>query len=344
MTLLRIVLQLILFLRLVGGTAAGSGGVSKTVNDQENDVLESFMDDPLVNFARVKAIENLCDRISLGYELKNVFSNAHGPKRNFLDLLFSRHFQVVDERKIEIAIYLYKQLSGCYGEIVNKTRMVFCLQPVKFVRALEKDPEWQSLIKGLSLEWESFLPGITQLSTSGFEGEVREYAFLLHREWERKIKVVEAFIHDPVTNYEKMRTWDNLSYWFDEYANTLGNNADAYSLIDDFLKEHFKKIDERKIEILIHMVARLGGGIIAELVAEETAKIFCLHPEMFVKALERTDEWRRVIDGLLGQGSEHLSKALIKLGDTEFEKQLKNYVAEKVRKNGGCYGLWSGRP
>ncbi|MBE3143274.1 MAG: hypothetical protein IMZ61_05020 [Planctomycetes bacterium] len=332
MTLLRIIIQLILVLILVGCPAAGSGRVPKIANDQETDVLESFMVDPVGNFDRVKAIENLCDRISLGYELKHVFSDARGPKRNFLDLLFSRHFQEVDERKIEIAIYLYKQLSGCYGEIVNKTRMVFCLQPAKFVRALEKDPEWQSMIEGLSLEWESFSPGLSQLSTSEFEGEVRDYAFLLHREWERKIKVVEAFIHDPVKNIDKIWTWNNLSYWFNKYAETLGKDAYAYSLIDDFLKEHFQEIDERKIEILIHLVARCGGGIISALIAEETAKIFWLHPEKFVKALERTDEWRRVIDGLSGGGPEYLSKALIKLGNTEFEKQLKNYVAERIKK------------
>jgi len=331
MTLLKIIIQLILVLIIVGCPAARSGGVPKSANDQKTDVLESFLDDPVGSFDRVKAIENLCDRISK-YDRKHVFLDARGQGQNFLDLLFSRHFQEVDERKIEIAIYLYKQMGDCYGEITTKTRTIFCLQPAKFVKALGKDPEWQSVIEGLSLEWESFLPGLSQLSTSGFEGEVRDYAFRLHREWERRIKVVEAFIHDPVKNSEKIWTWDNLSYWFSEYSETIGKDIMGYSLIDDFLKEHFREIDERKTEILIHLVERCGGGVLAGLISEETAKIFWLHPEIFVKVLERTDEWREVIDMLSGEGHEYLSEAMKKLGDTEFEKQLKKYVAERKKR------------
>lgn len=231
-------------------------------------------------------------------------------------------------RKIEIVIYLYRHLSGCYGEIVNKTRMIFSLQPKLFVRALECEPGWRSMIDGLSLNWESFSPGLSRLGDSGFEREVKDYALSLHGEREQKINIIEAFLNDPVANFDKIRMWDDICYWISEYGDKL--DKDGYFLLVGFLENHFEEVDERKIEILIHMVP-LCWGAYGELLSDETATVFWLHTQIFVKVLERADEWKTVIDKISMIGWSDFSKGLLKLGDTEFEKEIKKYV-EEIRK------------
>lgn len=336
--LVRIIVFLIVVLFQIGNPLILYGLHSSATGDQEADDLEAFLEDPVANFDRIKAIANLCDRIISGYELKR------GPRQGFLDLLFTRHFQEVDERKIEIVIYLYRHLSGCYGEIGDKTRMIFCLRPEMFVRVLENEPEWRSMIDGLSLKWESFSPGLSRLGDLKFEREVKEYALFLHTEREQKIKIVEAFINDPVANFERIRTWNDICYWISKYEDLLYKDKEPGELLMDiFLKAQFQEIDEKKIEILVYMVPRCSGAY-GELLSDETAKVFWLHPQMFVKVLERTAEWKDVIDDISMLGWGYFWKGLLKLGDTKFEKELKNYVAEKIRKNGACYGLWSGRP
>jgi hypothetical protein len=79
------------------------------------------------------------------------------------------------------------------------------------------------------------------------------------------------------------------------------------------------------------MVPRCSGAY-GELLSDETAKVFWLHPQMFVKVLERTAEWKDVIDDISMLGWGYFWKGLLKLGDTKFEKELKNYVADKTKK------------
>ncbi len=293
---------------------------------QETDDLEAFLEDPVANFDRLKAIPNLCDRVIQGYELKRAFQGPRGPRPDFLDLLFSRHFQEFDEKKIEIVIYLNRNLWRCYGKIWEKTGMIFGLQPEMFVRVLEHEAEWRDVIDGLSLKWESFSAPLRRLGDSGFEREVKDYAFSIHGERDQKINIIKAFLCDPVLNFEKTKSWDDICSWIYRYGEKI--KKDGYSIMSCFLETHFEEVDEKKIEILIHMVP-LCWGEPGPLLSEKTARIFGFQTQLFIKVLERSDKWKEVIDKISMMGWGDFSRGLLNLGDTEFEKKIKKHVEER---------------
>jgi hypothetical protein len=305
-------------------------------DDQRTGDLGAFLEDPVANFNRIKEIPNLCDRIISEYELKQIPQGSREPRQGFLDLLFTRHFQEVDEKKIQIAIYLYRHLRGCYGEIVDKIEMVFCLQPVMFVTELANEKDWQNIIDGLSMKWGAFSVGLCRLGDSEFEREVKGYAILKHMEREQKISLIEAFFVDPVMYFERIRTWDDVCEWIGQYEDQLcGDEGSGQLLMQKFLESHFQEVDEKKIEILIHLVTRCHGAY-GELLSDETAKNFWLHSQMFINILEKTEDWKRVIDKISMLSWSYFSRGLMELGDTEFEKSLKEYIGKKIKKDSEC--------
>ncbi|MBN2256852.1 MAG: hypothetical protein JW704_03390, partial [Anaerolineaceae bacterium] len=243
--------------------------------------------------------------------------------------LYGRHFQDVDEKKMQIVVYLYRQLRSCYGDIVNKTIATIGLNPTIFISVLEREPDWESIVEGLSLEWESFLPILGRLGDTEFAQEVKNQAFRAHEGRDQKIEIIAAFLNDPVMLFDKVRTWDDIGFWIGQYGDRLYTEGRLTEpIIDVFIRTHFQEIDEKKIEILMHLLLR-SGGFIGEMLSDETAKIFMLHPSVFIKVLERTEDWQRVVDKISMLSWNNFHNGLMRLGDTEFEKSLRKYINDK---------------
>lgn len=299
---------------------------------EDSNVFHRFLSDPISNFDRIKAIPNLCDRL-LGYELEQVRQGIKAPGQGFLDALFLYNFQEVDERKIEIVIYLYKQLRRCYSEIVEKTNSTFCLQPAMFVRMLEKESDWRDVVNGLSSKWRSFSPGIGRLGDSEFEREVKEYALLLHAEREHKMKLVGVFLNEPVKNFDKIKSWNDICVWISRYEDQLHEDeGSSESAMDRFIETQFQEIDEDKTKILVFLVLNCQGAN-GELLADKAAKVFSQYTGLFIRVLSETNEWKTVVDEISMLGWGDFSKGLAKLGDTSFEREIKKYVWDRIKRD-----------
>ena len=87
-------------------------------------------------------------------------------------------------------------------------------------------------------------------------------------------------------------------------------------------REHFQVVDEPRTEILVHMMLHCGSGVYAELLAGQAAWMFRARPDLFVRVLERTPRWKDVVNDLYTD----VRKELEALGNSEFERRIKEYV------------------
>ncbi len=184
-------------------------GVSLRTGCQEEEALEAFLADPVANFSRIRAERDLCRKI-LEADLAAAPRGLAGGRRAYIDKLFNSLYQEVDEKKIEIAIYLFLQLYRCQGSLSEKIIKIFNLRPRLFVKELEKTGEWRTVIGIVSQDWEAFSPGLSRLGASGFETDLTEYARSLHADSERRMQDIEAFLHDPVTHFERIKATEDI--------------------------------------------------------------------------------------------------------------------------------------
>jgi hypothetical protein len=285
------------------------------------------------SFNQIKQVSDLCGLVTK-YDGWSI-THGRGGKRNlYIEMLFDRNFQNIDEKKMEVVIYLFQHLRTCEGPILPRTRTVFSLHPQLFVKALERTSGWKSIVDDLSLDWKSFSPGLLELGASAFEKEVKAYATSLHEEREGKLGDVAAFLSDPVANFDKVRHLDDLCLWIGRYDRSLFEaGVRNYRSLSSFFQKNFHEIDEKKVEILIHMNIHCGsGGLNGEILGSQTARIFRDYPQMFIEALEKNRDWKKFINGIT-IGWRDFSEGLAKLGDSGFEQEIRKYVDEIKRKS-----------
>jgi len=320
-------LSRLLFVFVLGLSQIGISTFLRADDNQETRTLEEFLNDPVLTFERIKGMSDLCNEI-MKYDLDTIRQECR--QESYLDKLFSRHFKEIDDRKMEIVIYLFLNLGACQGDILNKTTAAFVLRPKIFVKALESTPEWKTIIEDISREWSSFSPGLDGLGSTEFEIAVKEYAAILHGERAQRERDIEAFFNDPVACFDRVKDLDDICFWIGRYENQHYKAGVQRELFFDALFDGpFKNVDEKKLRIMIHLVLHCGPGIQGESLADRVAKVFRVQPRLFVRVLEESAGWRKVIDQLSGLGWTDFAKGLEGLGNTEFEKEIKSYVARR---------------
>lgn len=280
--------------------------------------LDAFFKDPLVNFEVLKGMKDPGEKIAF-------YARWNGDR---IEDFFITHYQVFDERKIEILIYLLRYYRG--NRVPDEAARIFSLQPAMFVRELEKAPEWEDIISDISWSWENFSPGLQRLGDSDFERKIKERTLFFQKDREEKIKLIGDFVEDAVSNFEKIKKLDNLQFWLRRYENAQAKDGWAHFALSSLSVNNFSEIDENKIEILVYLMIHCGHGADGELLAGDAERIFKDYPELFVGVLRKTREWKRIIDVIrYEQSKAAFLECLKKLGNTPFEKELKRYVAEK---------------
>jgi hypothetical protein len=282
--------------------------------------IDAFFKDPLMNFDKIKKLQDPKKQLSLYAQWNS----------DVILKFFRIHFQEIDERKIEILVYLLVHYRGY--PVPEEAARIFNIQPVMFVKELEKTPEWMNIIDDISWSWESFSSGLTGLGASEFEKEAKEYALSLHEDREQKFKVIEAFVNDPVANFDRIKRLDDICWWFGTYERYFIKDG-ILSQSDNVLYRLFHgalvEIDEKKIEILIYMILHCDSPYHSEVLMDEATGIFGSNPQIFVRVLEKTSEWKRVVDRFIGLGETELFR---ELGDSEFEMKIKKYVFRERRR------------
>ena len=295
-------------------------------NTQERSALEAFLDDPVQNFGRIKDIQDLCAQI-VAFDLDSTSQGRGDSQNSYMKRLYRSHFREVNEKEIEIVIFLFGKLHTCRSDIFEHTMRVFVERPRMFVAELEKTKDWKDVITGISQDWKAFSQGLVELGSTEFEKAVKEYAISTHEVAEERLNDIESFLNDPITNFDRIKQIKNLCNLIDRYEqNLLKNQSPTVGVLTVFFNRHFGEVDEMRAKIVIHMILHCGSGIQGEILIEKAAILFCAQPQMFVKVLEKTEDWKMVICDLFYLGD--ISKGLEKLGNSRFEMKIKEYVKE----------------
>ncbi|HVP89853.1 MAG TPA: hypothetical protein VMS75_01425 [Terriglobales bacterium] len=301
-----------------GGDPSGSVPHHTQVDDGELRKLDAFFKEPLAHLESLKGMKDLGEKITY-YARWNV---------DRIQEFFRTQYQDIDERKIEILVYLLRYYRGF--PVPDEAARVFGLRPVMFARELEKTPEWAGIVKDISWSWESFSSGLRGLGGSDFEKKVKELARSLHEERRQRIKLIGDFVNDAVSNLEEVKKLDDLPFWLSRFeeAQTRDGRPEIFALSSLFVN-NFGEINEKKIEILVYLLLHCGNGVDGELLADEAGGLFKDHTVLFVEVLERTREWKSIVDDMYDLAGPDLAEGLKNLGDTPFERELKRYVADK---------------
>ncbi|MGB8957947.1 MAG: hypothetical protein WCC00_02925 [Candidatus Aminicenantales bacterium] len=151
-----------------------------------------------------------------------------------------------------------------------------------------------------------------------------------HEVDQEQLNDIEAFLNDPITNFDRIKQIENLCNLIDRYEQSLIKNQSLTTgVLTEFFNRHFGEVDEIRTKIVIHMILHCGSGVQGETLFEKAAMLFCAQPQMFVKALEKTEVWKLVIRDLFYLGD--ISKGLEKLGNSRFEMKIREYVKELER-------------
>jgi len=332
----RSALGLVLITALVGFPVQATASQEKTESQILSDTEAFLFEGAVKNFPRIKGIDGLCTWI-VRYQEK-FMSGGPAAYLNPMDQLLRREFGgKLDEQQLEILFHLILQCGGLgYGElVVRRTDSALRDDPELFFRALGKTPDWMSILNKVSDNWintadiwETALAGAAKLGDIGLKDRVQEQIRCLHEDRIQREKDVEAFMLDPMAGFERIKKIENLCLWIGRYEQRFIHDQvlDEFAL-DVLFRKHFQEVDEKRTEILVHMILQCGSGHYGEILADQGAVMFRARPDLFVRVLERTPRWKDVVNDLFYLAD--VRKEFEALGNSEFERQIKEYVHKK---------------
>jgi hypothetical protein len=95
------------------------------------------------------------------------------------------------------------------------------------------------------------------------------------------------------------------------------------------LRDIPNNIDDKTIKLVTYLLHdHHPDGVHWEILADMYTELFEAYPDQSVNDLKTRQDWKSVIDRLAMGSYKHMRAGLAKLGDTEFEKELKAYWAE----------------
>jgi|WetSurSiteA1Bulk_404760.scaffolds.fasta_scaffold10884_2 hypothetical protein len=306
------------------------GLLSRNEAFQDNRLMEDFLNDPITSFDRIKGMNDLCNDI-MKYDMD---LQSRGYKQtSYIDELFARHFKELEEKRMMIVIYLFQKLRSCNREIIYRTAAAFIHRPQLFANILEGNPDWKGIIDDISRDWLYFSQGLAGLSSTENENTLRNYAISLQAEREQRQRNIEAFLNDPIACFDRIKYLDDICLEIGLYENQRYQEGTPNKFVFDALfNGPFKNLNENSTRIIIHLALHCGGGIQREVLADRVAKSFRAQPQLFVLVLKEYPEWKKVIDLVAVTAWTDFSKGLQELGNSEFEKQIKSYVANIMQR------------
>lgn len=295
--------------------------------------IEAFLFKGAVkNFDRVKGIEDLCTWIARYREkyIQGTPATYYHP----IDQLLRREFEEINRQKLQILFHLILQCGGLgYGErIVWRTGTALEEDPGEFFRALEKSSNWTTILDKLSENWmgtgkfwEAALAGAAEVQDEDLRERMQDHIRCLRDNSIQRERDIEAFIVDPIAGFERIKGIENICWWLAYHDSRIVHDGvlekTAWGIL---FQERLKEVDEKWTEIVIHMITHCGSGLYGELLTDPAESMLRARPDLFIRVLERTRRWKDVVDQLLALAD--VRDVFLKLGDSEFEKQVKEYV------------------
>jgi hypothetical protein len=145
---------------------------------------------------------------------------------------------------------------------------------------------------------------------------------------ERDLETVINFINDPRKHFSAVREINDFGAHLGWCEWILIKTHRLHgSFLHEFVRRFFPIPDVTGVDILTFMSLNSWGSQAEELDGEYL-RLFQSSPKVFIEYLEKRNDWRDVINHIIGSASEYVP-IIEKLGDTEFEKQLKELVRVK---------------
>ena len=147
---------------------------------------------------------------------------------------------------------------------------------------------------------------------------------------EKALEDVILFIHDPVTHFDSIKDIHRLWNYIGMYDHVMkGSNGSTADYFLNHLREISVNIDAKKIEVITYLLHdHHPDGVYMELLVELYIGLFEMSPGQFVNNLKTRQDWKSVIERLSIGNYETMKAGLKKLGDSKFERELKEYWAE----------------
>ena len=145
---------------------------------------------------------------------------------------------------------------------------------------------------------------------------------------EENLKKIVLFLENPVTYFDNVEPIEGFCEYISAYsAFLIINNRIPGDFFSAFLDKHFVEVDSNKVRILTFLLAGCqASALFAELLAERYTVLFGSNPQIFIRDLETRKNWKEIMDSLRSGHAREFQAGLAKLGDSSFEKELKEYV------------------
>jgi len=144
---------------------------------------------------------------------------------------------------------------------------------------------------------------------------------------EKNLETVLAFLQDPVRNFRRVQAVADVCSYIYAYvrylAETKENDDAGYKR---FYRTHFRIATDDNVPILIYLVLNCHNALFMEELTDRYTVLFKESPEVFIRDLRRRANWRQVVDEIRGGNWGAFKDGLAKLGNSGFERELKNYA------------------
>jgi hypothetical protein len=167
----------------------------------------------------------------------------------------------------------------------------------------------------------------TRNIVSKFKQTERGRVFLMDHS-ERDLEKVLAFLQDPLRNFQGVQRVADVCSYIGAYVIYLAETKQK----DDagyikFFSTHFRIATDANVPILSYLMLNCHDDFLMEAIVGRYTELFGVSPEIFVKDLRRRANWKRIVDEAGTGDWRAFKEGLAKLGNSEFELELKNYVA-----------------
>ncbi|MBC7363428.1 MAG: hypothetical protein H5U07_02650 [Candidatus Aminicenantes bacterium] len=311
--------QSITFLVLVFGIFTVAASLSFAINQQDHWTLkkiDEFFTDPVRNFESLKKETDLKDKIELfiRFNLDKV--------KNGLKILADKP----DERKAEIIIFLL----SVYPEyiIADEGAKFFCQHPELFITKLESCSNWKLIVTELATREDCIGQAINKLGDSDFEKQIRELVSSVHQKLELEMEMISEFIEDPIRKFDEIKNLEDINSLIYRYEKKLIKDGVLTETVVDRIFKNIRLVDERTIKIIVFLVLNIKTGYLAELVTEKAANYFKDYPDIFLSVLEKTKDWKLVIEEMYSLNPEEISQGINMAKNSRFVNEVKKYIKE----------------
>ncbi|HSA95349.1 MAG TPA: hypothetical protein VLJ16_04815 [Acidobacteriota bacterium] len=150
----------------------------------------------------------------------------------------------------------------------------------------------------------------------------------------QECEILERFLNDPLSTFDEIAGIPDLCRLILNYdlqilaqrnaRPGLGPGTKFY--VDRLFERNFSDITKDKIRIVIFLCLKLGSC--QPDISDRTRAVFNLQPALFVEELEKTKEWKVIVNGI-SQDWASFSPGLSGIGSSDFAGEVRAYALSK---------------